>query len=269
LEGVKRDGELFFTYFFKKKDSDIVSEKVTYAKLYRPYNWIIAMGVHLDDIEAYADQANVASASSVRHLVLVIAAVTACLMAVALVLLSLLERWYFRKTNLAFREKADLDHLTAAYNRRAAEELLKSLFSQFKITGQNSVILMFDIDDFKKINDKYGHDQGDTVLRKLSDALSRQIRSSDHLCRWGGDEFLLVCPSMPESDTAAFAEKLLGLVSGLKIPILSKAGQIQITISIGAVRFIRTDLGFMDAIKRADRAMYRSKEAGKNRATVA
>ncbi len=84
LEGVKRDGELFFV-FFQKKDSDIVSEKVTYAKLYRPYNWIIAMGVHLDDIEAYAGQANVASASSVRHLVLVIAAVTACLMAVALV----------------------------------------------------------------------------------------------------------------------------------------------------------------------------------------
>ena len=269
LEGVKRDGELFFTYFFKKKDSDIVSEKVTYAKLYRPYNWIIAMGVHLDDVEAYADQANVASASSVRHLVLVIAAVTACLMAVALVLLSLLERWYFRKTNLAFREKADLDHLTAAYNRRAAEELLKSLFSQFKITGQNSVILMFDIDDFKKINDMYGHDQGDAVLRQLSDALSHQIRSSDHLCRWGGDEFLLVCPSMPESDTAAFAAKLLNQVSGLEIPTLNKMGSIKITISIGLVRFIRTDLGFMDAIKRADRAMYRSKEAGKNRATVA
>jgi PleD family two-component response regulator len=74
---------------------------------------------------------------------------------------------------------------------------------------------------------------------------------------------------MPESDTAAFAEKLLGLVSGLKIPILSRQVRIQITISIGAVRFIRTDLGFVDAIKRADRAMYHSKETGKNRATVA
>jgi len=128
---------------------------------------------------------------------------------------------------------------------------------------------MFDIDDFKKINDMYGHDQGDAVLRQLSDALSHQIRSSDHLCRWGGDEFLLVCPSMPESDTAAFAAKLLNQVSGLEIPTLNKMGSIKITISIGLVRFIRTDLGFMDAIKRADRAMYRSKEAGKNRATVA
>jgi signal transduction histidine kinase len=105
LEGVKSGRRAVLHVFFQKKDSDIVSEKVTYAKLYRPYNWIIAMGVHLDDIEAYAGQANVASASSVRHLVLVIAAVTACLMAVALVLLSLLERWYFRKTNLALEKR--------------------------------------------------------------------------------------------------------------------------------------------------------------------
>lgn len=269
LEGVKRDGELFFTYFFKKKNSDTVSEKITYARLYPPYNWVVAMGVHLDDVKAYADQASAASESGIRRLLLVIAAITLILVTVALVVVSLLEKWYFHKTNKAFSETADRDHLTMTYNRRAAENLLKSLFSQFKITGQNSAVFMFDIDDFKKINDECGHDQGDDVLRQLAEAIQSHIRSSDHLCRWGGDEFLLVCPGMPEGDIAVFADKLLSLVFGLEIECLSRTVTLRVTISIGAVRFVRTDLDFMDAVRRADRAMYRSKERGKNRATTA
>jgi signal transduction histidine kinase len=95
LEGVKQDGELFFNYFFKKNNTDVVSEKITYAKLYPEYDWIIAMGVHLDDVKAIVDQSTAMNERNINYIMMAVAALFV-LIAIALSFVSILEKWYFR-----------------------------------------------------------------------------------------------------------------------------------------------------------------------------
>jgi diguanylate cyclase (GGDEF)-like protein len=268
LEGVKQNGELFFNYFFKKKNSETISEKITYAKLYREYNWIVAMGVHLDDLKAYSDQAAEQSEKNTRDLMLTIAVITIALMAGALVFIFLLEKWYFRNANKELNEKVFKDHLTTALNRRAAENILSELFKQFKATGRNASLIMIDLDNFKKINDECGHDRGDIVLKQTAEIIGSNIRSTDSLCRWGGDEFLMICSKMNEQETASLTDKLLGLASRLEIECLSSENKHAITLSMGVSSFISTDAGYSEAIVRADKALYRSKAQGRNQANI-
>lgn len=268
LEGVRQDGELFFNYYFKKNNSDVISEKITYAKLYEEYDWIIAMGVHLDDVRAYADQTALQSERNIKNIMLAVAGTTAFLTAVALIFVSLLEKWYFKNTSKVLSDEIYRDSLTMAYNRRGAENHLKSAFSAYKITDRNAAIIMLDIDDFKKINDECGHDKGDFVLKQTAELLNRHIRSTDFLCRWGGDEFLIICHGLKEDDVIPFTDKLLSVVSELAFECSDDKKKRCITISMGVSGFINMDPDFSSAVIRADKALYRSKARGKNRVTV-
>lgn len=268
LEGVKKDGELFFRYFFKKNNSDIISEKITFAKLYKEYNWIIAMGVHLDDVKALVDQSAIQNDKNIRHILMAVAAITAFLIVGVLAFVSLLEKWYFRNTRKVLDDEIYKDALTIAYNRKGADNHLKSAFSNYKSMNQNAAVVMLDIDDFKKINDDCGHDKGDFVLKDTADILNRHIRSTDYLCRWGGDEFIIICNGLREDDILPFTNKLLEVVSSLEFECPENMKNRHITISMGVSRFMDSDTNYNDSVRRADKALYRSKANGKNTVTI-
>ncbi len=267
LEGVKQDGELFFNYFFKKNNSDLISEKITYAKLYEEYDWIIAMGVHLDDIKTFVDQAAAHNELNIQRIILAVAATTVLLIIIVMIFVAQLEKWYFINTKKALDNEIFRDALTDAYNRKGAENHLKSTFSTYKAIAQNAAIIMLDIDDFKLINDQCGHDKGDLVLQKMAETLTRHIRSTDYLCRWGGDEFLIICQGLKEDDVELFTDKLLSVVSELEFDCQGHTEKHHFTISMGVSRFTDSDSDYSDSVKRADKALYSSKTQGKNRVT--
>lgn len=264
LDGVKQYGELFFQYYFKKLDSDIISEKITFAKLYKDYDWIIAMGVHLDDIQEYVNYTSKDKNEEVSMLLIIISLTTIVLICIALGVIHFLEKWYYNNSNKTLIEETQKDPLTQTYNRRAAYKYLSTSWSNYKSLGINSTIMMMDIDNFKKVNDNCGHSVGDKVLVGLADKLNSHIRSNDFLCRWGGEEFLLICNGLKKQDIAAFSSKLLKVVEEMNFEC-KEIKKFNITISIGISEFYPEDEQFSIAINRADIALYQAKAKGKNR----
>jgi diguanylate cyclase (GGDEF)-like protein len=128
-------------------------------------------------------------------------------------------------------------------------------------------LIMFDIDRFKHVNDTYGHQVGDVVLRTVSQHIGRQIRSSDIFARYGGEEFAIILPETSSSGAEVKAERCRELVEGLQIKVGNHT--IPVTISIGVAAY-EPDHPTQRAqlIDAADRAMYRSKSDGRNRVTV-
>ena len=122
--------------------------------------------------------------------------------------------------------------------------------------------MIFDIDNFKHINDTFGHSAGDKVLIKVADAVNHIIRTSDKLIRWGGDEFVGVFPGLREDSVVDFGNTLLKEVSGLTI--YEGDQYIRVTISMGFSYFSESDHDYRDALKRADEALYKSKNEGRN-----
>ncbi len=156
----------------------------------------------------------------------------------------------------------NFDPLTNAGNRRYAEKEFMLAFQAYRETGLSPAILMFDIDSFKHINDAFGHDAGDQVLKKVVSAVQKAIRNRDKLFRWGGDEFVGICYDVSSESAAVLAEKVLKAVDSLHIAIGGEF--IKPTISLGVSRFETGDTEFSDAVKRADKAMYQSKAQGGN-----
>ena len=118
-------------------------------------------------------------------------------------------------------------------------------------------IIYFDIDFFKKINDKYGHDMGDYVLKEISKLVAENIRSNDIFGRWGGEEFLFILPITPYFNTLKVAEKIRKVVENYNFK------GIKVTISLGVSEIIENEQ-IEYAIKRADEALYEAKKSGRN-----
>lgn len=266
LEGIKKNGELFFTYYFKELDSSNISEKITYAKLYKDFDWIIAMGVHLDDIGVYTEEINneinyLSSKSIVRLLRYVF-----IVLLIGFITLYFIDKNHLSTSTKYLQKEINVDTLTKASSRRCGEVNLNGFLKQYKLTGEKPAIMMIDIDDFKDINDKYGHKAGDIALVEIVRTINHIIRSSDQLIRWGGDEFVGILSGLREEHIMEFGEKLLSGISSLQIPVGNEI--ISITISIGFSYFKETDNDYNDVLKRADDAMYKSKTQGKNRMNI-
>lgn len=125
---------------------------------------------------------------------------------------------------------------------------------------------MVDVDDFKQINDTFGHDMGDLVLVKICESINNHIRNSDILVRWGGEEFLLLCDGLKKDDVPYFANKLLQAVERCQFEF--EGQKKSVTISMGVSYFQTIDKTYEQALKKADEALYIAKEQGKNRVCV-
>lgn len=160
--------------------------------------------------------------------------------------------------NLATR-----DPLTNILNRRKFDEALISLFLKYKRNLHFISIIIFDIDFFKVVNDTYGHQAGDLVLKEITAFIKEKIRDYDGFYRIGGEEFCLILEDMDESASFELAERIRKGVENLKI--LSQNDVINITISAGISSFEQADLTHEDVISRADNALYEAKGSGRNR----
>jgi two-component system cell cycle response regulator len=161
-------------------------------------------------------------------------------------------------------EMAITDALTGLYNRRYMETHVSTLVEQAAVRGKPLTILVLDIDYFKSINDSWGHDAGDDVLREFALRIRKSIRGIDLACRYGGEEFVIV---MPETDLAVatmVAERLRRRIAGEPFPIQRGDRNIEVTISIGIAALGQGE-DAAAVLKRADQALYRAKRDGRNR----
>jgi diguanylate cyclase (GGDEF)-like protein len=158
------------------------------------------------------------------------------------------------------------DELTRVFNRRHFMKLAEHELERAKRYRHALSIIIFDIDNFKKVNDTYGHLCGDAVLRELCLTCRTLLRQCDTLARFGGEEFILLLPDTDEASALQVANRLCQLVAGHVVEY--KDAQIQVTISVGVTTCKPTTDTLDDLLSRADRALYQAKRSGKNRLVV-
>ena len=154
------------------------------------------------------------------------------------------------------------DALTGLPNRRHLQESLTAAAASVTRHGGNLAILMIDVDHFKSINDRFGHDVGDVVLREVAVRLAGACRAEDVVGRWGGEEFLVVAPATDEGGGRALAERVRAAVAGEPIDLTSLEDPIPVTVSIGTAGGSND---VEDLLRRADGALYAAKSEGRNR----
>ncbi|WP_291633197.1 GGDEF domain-containing protein [Clostridium sp.] len=154
-----------------------------------------------------------------------------------------------------------IDPLTGLYNRRYILEKLEYEFTKYKRTKNNFSIIIADIDFFKKINDKFGHNCGDRVLKIISQSLQAAVREQDSICRWGGEEFLILLPETEIEGAHILSDKIRKIIEKLNIEY--EGVQIPITMTFGVTVNEEYEM-INDTIKKADKALYEGKNLGRN-----
>jgi diguanylate cyclase (GGDEF)-like protein/PAS domain S-box-containing protein len=164
-----------------------------------------------------------------------------------------------RRANRELEELSHRDPMTGAYNRRFFKGAASRLLSLARREGQALSVAMLDIDDFKSINDRFGHDIGDQVICHLVELIEQTTRDSDLVARFGGEEFVLLLPNTALGDALEVAEKIRRGVVESRI-----AESVTYRVSIGVATVAHPDEEIENALARADRALFRAKRAGKD-----
>jgi two-component system cell cycle response regulator len=166
-------------------------------------------------------------------------------------------------------ELAVTDGLTGLHNRRYLDTHLRTLFARAKVRGRPLTLCITDIDRFKQVNDVYGHDAGDEVLKEFAGRIRSTVRGADLACRYGGEEFVVVMPDTPAEAAAAVAERLRGMIEARPFQLRSGETPLMLTASMGIATLgpgIETP---EQLLKQADRALYEAKNSGRNRVVAA
>lgn len=164
------------------------------------------------------------------------------------------------------RRAARTDELTGVGNRAHVQGRLRAVVAEYVERPGEAAVIMADVDHFKQVNDTYGHEVGDRVLRMVATTLRKNVRSSDTVGRWGGEEFVVILAGVHEPDALRkVAEKLRRLVAASRLDV-GGAG-VSATLSLGAT-LLRAGDTPTSVVARADQLMYDSKNAGRNRLTL-
>jgi diguanylate cyclase (GGDEF)-like protein len=165
-----------------------------------------------------------------------------------------------RKKDEELQRKAEHDALTGLYNRYYAvpwiEDYLKSH------NAKQSALAMIDLDHFKDINDTFGHVRGDEVITDIARKVEKVFRESDIVCRMGGDEFMIFCGNIREKD---FEKQLQNAIDTLQLSVRENDREIMVSVSVGYVLLHQSDGSFSDLYEKADQALLKAKDLGKNR----
>lgn len=276
LNGIRDKGDAFVTYWYKKPMAEGLFAKLSYFKYFPEWNWIVAKGIYLDDLDRrIADmQTDLRreTGKTIRFL--------ACFLVITCSLFLVLAYMFSRGVSILFEGykkiqkdnqdkleqlnrvleiQATTDPLTKIYNRayfnaRLDQEILRSGRYQSQLS-----LILFDIDHFKKVNDTFGHLAGDSILKDISSLCWKNIRSSDILARWGGEEFAILVPENKNEKASILAEKLRKIIAEHSFSIDSR-----VTCSFGVANYINGEN--KDAfINKADMALYAAKQAGRNK----
>lgn len=177
-------------------------------------------------------------------------------------------RYFIKDLNLAEQRlyhMATTDPLTGAYNRREWFKRIEVETIRAARTQTPLCVIMLDLDHFKNINDTYGHQAGDEVLKWVSAKMHKALRASDILCRYGGEEFLIMAPETDIEKSTFLAERIRLLIE--EEPVNSKEAQIHVTVSLGVAQYQPNET-HEHMIFRADKALYQAKHNGRNRVCV-
>ena len=160
-------------------------------------------------------------------------------------------------------ELASIDDLTGIMNRRVFDIELKREFANAKRYSKALSLITIDLDDFKGINDKYGHFFGDLVLKMFTKEVASHLREGDIFSRWGGDEFIVLLPETGREDARKVAEKIRFAVKNIHIK--TDHTHIYFTVSLGVSSYEREDRDAILIMERADKALYAAKKAGRDK----
>ena len=166
------------------------------------------------------------------------------------------------------RQLATHDDLTGLLNRRAMLDRMQLEQHRSLRSGSPLLIAQLDIDHFKAVNDTHGHAAGDLVLQSFADTVRRNVRDTDVLARWGGEEFVLLLCDTPAADAVTLMERLRQAVQAMQVPVAQGGQPITVTVSIGLARHTPAD-PLAGTLERADRALYAAKAGGRNRVVPA
>jgi len=164
--------------------------------------------------------------------------------------------------NRTLRYVSEIDGLSKLYNRRKTEDLLNTLAERADMYGEPFSIILLDIDFFKKINDEFGHPVGDAVIMEIAANLKGNVRDEDAVGRWGGEEFLIVCPGINSKSATGLAERLRK-----DIEANGTNPAYAVTCSFGVTEWVNDDAA-ASIVNRVDQALYMSKENGRNCVTM-
>ena len=165
------------------------------------------------------------------------------------------------RQNAKLEELVSTDVLTGLKNRRHFSEVLEASLSAARRGGQPLSLVMLDVDRFKSFNDEFGHPAGDEVLWAVSEALRRGVRAGDTAARYGGEEFILLFPGTGAATSRAITERLRDAIAGRDWPLR------RVTASFGIATTLDGNSTAAALIDRADKALYRSKQRGRDRVT--
>jgi diguanylate cyclase (GGDEF)-like protein len=165
------------------------------------------------------------------------------------------------------RAAAMRDELTGLYNRRAFNEFFKEELGRVRRYGGLLALALFDLDHFKQVNDRFGHDAGDAVLRAFARVLRECSRAVDVVSRYGGEEFVVMLPAAGTRAARIFAERVRRLLG--RSEVTAGRQKLRCTVSAGVCKFTRHAGSMRAMLKQADRALYRAKHTGRNRVCVA
>lgn len=183
-----------------------------------------------------------------------------------LVVLHALERKKLQeevKEKRFYQELALMDGLTKVYNRGYFNELLHREEERARRYPQKFSLLMIDLDDFKKLNDTYGHPAGDGVLTGVAQILMKRIRTTDFVARYGGEEFTVITPHTEKKNATVLASRLVDVVARQEFKV--KEELVKATISVGVATFNEDASSKDELVQKADDALYQAKRLGKNR----
>jgi len=269
------------------------SEKISYVKGYKSWKWAIGSGVYLSDIDKVIlkerkklEEKNEAQIITIFMTSLIVFIV---LFFLSILFTDIIKRKFLlyknkieektkelEKTNKTLEDKVEertkalkelsiRDPLTNLYNRRYLSEASEKLFFLAKRNNTSLSVLMIDIDKFKNVNDTYGHDIGDKVIKLLAENLIRDLRNSDIVSRLGGEEFAIIFPNINIEQAKYKAETIRKEVESLKLD-LADSKKLSFTISIGVSSFEpKKDDDFETILKRSDEALYEAKKSGRNK----
>ena len=160
---------------------------------------------------------------------------------------------------LQLQQEVIIDQLTKAYNRAYFEKTIATILEHHKENGQKTGVIFFDIDHFKDVNDTYGHEVGDEVLKTVVNIAKNSIRNSDKLIRWGGEEFLIIVPTNSIEELQQIAENIRKRIEKHPFHVIKS-----LTCSFGlSIHLDNTDI--YESVKKSDEKLYEAKESGRNR----
>ncbi|NQZ83796.1 MAG: GGDEF domain-containing protein [Colwellia sp.] len=171
-----------------------------------------------------------------------------------------------KKTQLRLKDMAEHDELTGIFNRHSFNELASSALNYCRKTNQDVSLILFDLDNFKRINDTYGHDIGDWVLKKTIETCQQLSRKNDIIGRFGGEEFTILLPGCNDIKAAELADKYRKAI--FAISTIETGFEFQVSASFGICPSLAKNKTLQDVLKAADQAMYHAKRNGRNQVSI-